>query len=67
MTGEETVWRWNVLNLLFCCSEMEDRFRFSSAKSQTNSLFTTQEASLFITLLNQEEATVLKKKIAEPY
>lgn len=66
VAGEEAVRHGNVLNLLFCCSEMEDRFRFWSAKSQTNPLFTKQEASLFITLLNQEEATVMKK-IAEPY
>lgn len=64
VTGEETVWHWNVLNLSFCCSKMEDRFRFWSAKSQTNPLFTKQEASLFITLLNQEEATVMKKLLS---
>lgn len=61
MMGEETVWHWNVLSLSFCCSKMEDHFRVWSSKSQTNPLFTKQEASLFITLLNQEEATVMKK------
>lgn len=64
VTGEETVWHWNVFNLSFCCSKMEDHFRFWSAKSQTNPLFTKQEASLFITLLNQEEATVMKKLLS---
>lgn len=67
VTGEETVWHWNVLNLSFCCSKMEDRFRFWSTKSQTKPSVYKAGSIFIFTLLNQEEATVMKKKIAEPY
>lgn len=61
MTGGERVWHWNVLNLSFCCSEMEDCFRFWSAKSQTNPLFTKQEASLSLYWTRRKQLWLKKK------